>query len=85
MLVCVLACVYGLPCTRVCALACVYDRTPSLMPVCSLSLRVAAAEGPELDAARDEYYLDSIGRDDVATLAGVSGALEKIGLLRRAR
>mmetsp|Transcript_12478 Transcript_12478/g.52484 ORF Transcript_12478/g.52484 Transcript_12478/m.52484 type:complete len:380 (-) Transcript_12478:182-1321(-) len=43
------------------------------------------AEGPELDAARDEYYLDSIGRDDVATLAGVSGALEKIGLLRRAR
>ena len=71
--------------TRVCTCVRVRPYTVADARMFSLSLRVAAAEGPELDAARDEYYLDSIGRDDVATLAGVSGALEKIGLLRRAR
>ena len=42
-------------------------------------------EGPARDVARDAAYLASIGAEDVAGLAGVAGALEKVGLLKRAR
>ena len=45
----------------------------------------AVKEGPARDAARDAAYLASIGAEDVAGLAGVAGALEKGGLLKRAR